>query len=75
MEKIIININKEVLNNLLHEVSNVDYVIEGIDILNTLLPLILKDNKTIEEKTELKKYSKRLAEVNLILEMLSSLGD
>ena len=76
MKKIkVVNMNKEVIDNLLHEVSYEDYVLEGVDLINNSLSLVLKKNRTDEENEELDKYTKRLAEVNFIMEMLSSLGD
>ena len=76
MKKIkVVNINKEVIDNLLDEVSYEDYVLEGVDVITKSLPLVLKKNRTDEEDEELDKYTKRMAEVNFIMEMLSSLGD
>lgn len=76
MKKVkVVNINKEVIDNLLHEASYEDYVLEGVDVIEKLLPLVLKNNKTDEEKKELDKYTKRMDEINFIMEMLSSLGD
>lgn len=76
MKKIkVVNMNKEVIDNLLEEVSYEDYVLEGVDVINKSLPLALKKNRTDEEDEELDKYTKRMAEIKFIMEMLSSLGD
>lgn len=76
MKKVkVVNMNKQVIDNLLEEVSYKDYVLEGVDVINKSLPLAIKNNKTDEEKKELDKYTKRMAEINFIMEILSSLGD
>ena len=72
-----INMNKNLINNLLEEASIEDYVLEGFEIASDNLPIVLKSAKDVteEEKMRIKKSIKRMAEINLILEILSSVGE
>lgn len=72
-----INMNKNLIDNLLEEASIADYMLEGFEIASDNLPIVLKSAKDIteEEKMRIKKSTKRIAEINLILEILSSVGE
>ena len=71
----VINLRSDVINNLLEETSYEDYILEGAELSSKALPLVVKKEKTDEDIKELKKYTKRIAEINLIMVMISSIGD
>lgn len=71
----VINLRSDVINNLLEEASYEDYILEGAELCSKALPIAMKKEKTDEDKKDLKKYTKRMAEINLIMAMLSSIGD
>lgn len=70
-----INMNKQLIDNLLDEASIEDYMVEGAEIAINTLPLVLNKKRIEKDEEEIKKSSKRLAEINLILEILSSVGE